>query len=129
MSAPTAPYPERITERRERVAELTRRGFSAEKIAEELRVTTRTVQRDRTAMGIARPFTGIPLTDDEIRRARDLLDGGCSVSEVARTLGRSDNTLHKHFPGRAWTRAQVAEHLTTVRRWRHLMELRGVSCR
>lgn len=45
---------ERVEWRREKVATLTRLGLSANEIGAQLRVTERTVQRDRSALGLAK---------------------------------------------------------------------------
>jgi hypothetical protein len=96
-------------ERRARVIELTRQGHSASAIAAFTGITKRSVTRIRSDMGVAQPPSGLPLTDDEMRRAAELLDDGCSYGETARTLGRNCETIRRHFPGRGWTRAECAE--------------------
>ena len=107
--------PERLAERRERVLQMTKLGFSAAQISAVLGVTTRTVQRDRDKMGCAQP---VPprITPEEIERARALLDDGCSRKEVARTLGRSADAIAHYFPGRCWTLRDRDEFLSLLRR-------------
>lgn len=100
-----------ITEtRRRRVGELTRQGLSLNTIADILKVTQRTVARDRKAIGIAAPPPR-HYTDEELDTVERLLDDGASLSEAARTIGRSEHGLHKHprFKGRAWTSQQCVE--------------------
>lgn len=58
------------------------------------------------------------LTEDEERRAAQLLDDGASMRETARTIGRSASVICRHFPGRGWTIAQVAEHASLNRQFR-----------
>lgn len=102
MTAPAlSGYHEKVVERRERVVELTRLGHSASEISVRLGITKRQVARIRTAEGIAQAKAA-PLTADEIRIAAELLDDGCSYSEVARTVGRSPRAISGHFPGRGW---------------------------
>lgn len=59
----------------------------------------------------------VKLSDDEKNRAAELLDGGASYREVARTIGRSASVLCRRFPGRGWTRDQVAERASLDRRF------------
>lgn len=57
------------------------------------------------------------LTDEEKRRAAELLDDGVSYREVARTIGRSASVICRRFPGRGWTVEQVAERASLDRRF------------
>lgn len=87
---------------------MTLAGRTAPDIAAALRITTRTVQRDRVATGVAQPGPrAIP--DDVLAAAERLLDEGCSYAEVSRTVAIDPTTTAKHFPGRGWTKAQTAE--------------------
>lgn len=119
MTAPTE-----LVERRDRVAVMTRQGRSAPEIAAILGVTERTVIRDRVATGCARPVTWRTLTAEDLQLAQQLLDDGCSVVEVARTVGCSADTIHKHFPGRGWTLAQRCDYIAAIHRARKV----GMSC-
>lgn len=74
--------------RDERIAELTRRGYTAAQIAGLVGVTPRSVTRARRRTGISRPV-GRRATPGEKQRAADMLADGASYCEVARTLGRS----------------------------------------
>jgi IS30 family transposase len=103
--------------RRERVAQWTRAGVSIAEIAARLNITERSVQRYRRRAGVSLP-AGERLTADELARAEQLLDDGCSGNEVARTIGRSDTTIRRHFPGRGWTPEQTYEHIAGVQRFR-----------
>jgi DNA-binding CsgD family transcriptional regulator len=112
---------EATRERKRRVVELTRQGLSAQVIADMLGVNERTVVRDRVDEGVAQLWCGRnAMTAEELERAEELLDDGCSMAEVARTLGRHDMTLRHHFPGRSWDPQQTAEYATLMRlrrRW------------
>lgn len=109
-------HPELTQQRSEAVAELTGMGRSASAIAEVLGITERSVQRYRRRLGISqRP--PVPLTESQLVAAAQLLDDGCSYTEVARTIGCAGNTVARHFPGCGWTRAQINEHLRMTRRW------------
>lgn len=55
---------EAVANRRSRVAELTRWGLSASEIAVQLRITDRTVQRDRAAMRLAAARVSAKATED-----------------------------------------------------------------
>lgn len=85
--------------RDERIAQLTLAGYTASQISARLHIAPRTVHRGRVRTGIAQPFCGKPLTADERRRAETMLEDGASYSEVARTIGRSRETIRKWFPG------------------------------
>lgn len=100
--------PEDIAHRRQRVANLTLDGRTVADIAATLGVTPRTVERDRTALGLVKPKP--PRLDDaEIATAATLLDEGCSYEEVGRTLGRSARHLQRRLPGHSWTKEQVGQ--------------------
>lgn len=108
-------------QRRDRVAELTRRGLSTKQIAEALGVTTCTVKRARRERGCQAP-TPRPFDAAEIARAESLFADGCSCTEVARTLGRDPSTIWRRWPDRAWTKRQVAEYTAALRRNRAILE-------
>jgi DNA-binding NarL/FixJ family response regulator len=104
-----------IRARRDRVAEMTRNGLTAPQIAEELRVTERTVVRDRVELGCAQPPRP-KLTEDELRIAAEMLDDGCPYTEVAQTLGRSTTTMAARFPGKGLTHAEMGMYNAARRR-------------
>jgi hypothetical protein len=96
--------------RDQRVAELTRGGYSARFIAEELNITMRTVARCRVRTGTAQP-PPCYMTDTELRLAETLLDDGASYCEVARTIGRSTDALRTRFPDRSvWKQSGGAQY-------------------
>jgi hypothetical protein len=102
-------------ERKARVVELTHQGKTAREISDLLGVTTRTVVRDRREMGIAKP---VPrrLTDDEVRAVEQMLEDGCSYSEIARTFGVHLTCISQRFPGRGWTATQANEYRALLRK-------------
>jgi DNA-binding CsgD family transcriptional regulator len=108
--------PEQVADRRERVVELTRQGYSAPVIAGFLGITKRSVVRIRAHMGIAREPSGPPLTEAEKAQAGMLLGDGCSYADVGRTLGRHPNSIRRHFPGRGWEREQCGQLAVMSRR-------------
>jgi IS30 family transposase len=116
MKQPWPHIAERIQQRQQRVHELTHLGMTSIEIAAILNTTQRTVVRDRRATGCAQQ-PAQPLTPSEIRQAQQLLDDGCSILEVSRTIRRAPITIRRHFPGRAWTREQISEHQSTIRRY------------
>lgn len=91
------------------VAAMTRRGYTAVQIAAHLRISPRTVIRYRAATGTTRP-PPTPLTDQQLRRARQLLEDGASYCETARTIGCAYQTLTRRFPGYGWTQAQTVAY-------------------
>jgi hypothetical protein len=106
---------EHIIERRERVETLTRAGQTAHQIATEIGVTARTVQRIRSVVGIAKPKPS-RLTDTEKLIALALIDDGASLTEAARTIGRSQRAVRQAFPGRGWTQQQSGAYSYITRR-------------
>lgn len=90
-----------VVNRVERVADLTRRRYSATFIAELLGVSERTVVRDRRRAGVACPHKP-PLSESQLEWAHMLLEEGCPYKEVARTVGCGVTTLRTRFPGYAF---------------------------
>lgn len=97
--------------RRASVRSLTNDGRSAREIAAILDVTTRTVNRDRSALGIAQPRAPF-ITDETKARIKRLAEDGCSAREIARTVGCTETSAAKH--GGAWTREQQNEWMSIL---------------
>lgn len=83
---------------RSAVERMTREGFTARQISEELGITRRTVQRNRTAAGVAQP-RGRPFDSVEHERILEMLEDGVSIPEIARTIGRSRDVLWRRYKG------------------------------
>lgn len=94
--------------RRQRIVELTQLGWSAAEIAHECKTTARTVERTRVKMGVAQPPPR-RLTADEVARIEAMLADGASITDVARSVGRSIDYLQRRFRGRGWTRSQAGQ--------------------
>lgn len=94
-------------DQRQMVAALTREGLTLAEIAARLDMTTRAVSRHRAALHIA--HTQRQFTADEHRRALELIADGCSLQEVALTLGRSYHTIMWRYKYQGWTKSQTAE--------------------
>jgi hypothetical protein len=62
------------------------------------------------------------LTQEELDRAKEMLDDGTPYSEVGRTLGRDYKNLQRRLPGYTWTPAQVMEHARMMRQMGELMK-------
>lgn len=99
---------EAIKERRKVVAELSREGFTLREIAVRLGCTERTVVRDKEELHLSRPRPR--LSNEERRRAEELLCDGYSLEEVARTLRRHVHTIGRYYKGRGWTREEVGQY-------------------
>lgn len=100
----------------ERVAMLTKAGWSARAIAEELGCGESTVTRSRVRAGVARPAAKF-LTPEEVATIERLLDDGASLAEAARTIGRGPaGAVYQRFAGRAWT-PQECGRLGMAVRW------------
>lgn len=96
-----------ISERRQWVKALCDEGIPATEQAKVLGLSERTVQRiRRDHLGLSDAPSFRPLTEDEKRRAEQLLDDGASFREVGKTLGRNESTISRHFPGRGWQPVQ-----------------------
>ena len=92
-------------------------GESAGAIAVRLGISSRTVTRHRSRLGIAR--TAPPrLTQEQENLMQALVDDGCSVREIARTIGCSDTAVSRRHPDAAWTRTQVSDYATVCRAMR-----------
>lgn len=109
----------------ERVIELSRDNVRPKEIADILKISERTVHRYRRRAGFPTQPSE-PWTAEDQRRADMLFDDGCSLNEVARTLGRTDTVIKRHCPGRKWTREQEKEWMSkpyrTLRRQLGLTE-------
>jgi hypothetical protein len=99
---------EAVNERRDQIAELTRRGLTPPVIADILHISTRTVGRARRKRGLAQKHSK-PLSAAEKQRAKVFLDDGASYAEVQRTMGCSRSSLRTALPDYTYTPAQVAE--------------------
>ncbi|WQY91189.1 helix-turn-helix DNA binding domain protein [Mycobacterium phage Benzema] len=53
---------------------------------------------------------GVAMTKEQLARAEELLNEGCSYLEVSRTIGIAEFSIRLKFPGRGWTQEQKAEH-------------------
>lgn len=101
-------------QRRDRIAELTRQGLTTREIAEIVGIHPRNVTMARKVRGLSQQQT--PFTDAEKAQADAMLADGASIVEVARTLNRSSHTIHRYFPGRGWSRAQMTENIGMLRK-------------
>lgn len=104
-----------IQDRVDRVVALSRSGYTDQEIAARLGISDRTVLRDRKAAGLHLRATPRPLTPEEHARTVAMLDDGASYKEIARTIGRSANTIKRAFPGYSWTQAQMFEYRMALR--------------
>jgi DNA invertase Pin-like site-specific DNA recombinase len=101
---------------RTEVADLTADGWTINELAEHYAVTPRTISRIRAELGIAHEYLGRPMTEERKAKIQAMVEDGWSHAEIHRTEGADPKTLHKHFPGTAWTEQQRAEHLSTLRK-------------
>jgi DNA-binding CsgD family transcriptional regulator len=108
-----------LQDRRNMVAQLTRKGMTARDIAKHLGVTPRTIQRDRAAGRTAR-IGPKPFTPEEHQRALDMLADGASLGEVARTLGRSYDHTCQRYRGMGWTMQQTGQYNSMRKLWKAL---------
>jgi DNA-binding NarL/FixJ family response regulator len=74
------------------------RGSKSRQIAEHLGISTREVQRRRVALGIAESG-GRRFTAEEDARIMEMIEDGCPIPEIARTLGRSPGSMLVSYRG------------------------------
>jgi DNA-binding CsgD family transcriptional regulator len=74
------------------------RGSTSRQIAEHLGVSTRVVQRRRVALGIAESG-GRRFTAEEHARIMDMIEDGCPIPEIARTIGRNPHVVLVTYRG------------------------------
>lgn len=97
----------------EKIVQLTREGWTAPKIAKELGISQRTVQRWRRAGGVAvvdDPRTRWRATPEWKEAAAKLIDEGYPMQDVAALTGVSTKTVKRHFPHSPWTQQQALDH-------------------
>lgn len=103
--------------RRDRVVEMSRQGFDVPRIAAELAITVRSVQRIRRQTGISvTEFSRF--SPAEVATIEAMLDDGCSYAEIARTLGRDVGWIRRRWPGRGW----MPEQGCVYRNWLQILE-------
>jgi transposase-like protein len=100
------------------IVDLTRQGLSARRIAQRLGVHEATVRRWRVRTGISKAPAGCTrrYTPEELAIFARCIADGWSFTEISRTYGINRDCLARHFPGKAWTRPQIAEYAVMVRR-------------
>lgn len=82
----------------DKIAELSRSGYSVNQIAKSLGLTERSVSRYRAAAGLSRPAHK-KLSDEQMRTAAMLYADECPLTEIARTVGCNVSTIQKKFAG------------------------------
>lgn len=111
----------------ELIERLHNEGLSAPEIAHRVGCSDRTVTRWRRANGLTKltsPNAGKPISPERLEAARRMLDDGASYADVQTTLGIQQDTVRRHFPGRAWSPQQVAQYLVMVRAMHRLEGVR-----
>lgn len=91
---------QQLRQRRFTVAKLTRKGLTAEQIAERLGVSAVTINRDRRAlreMTKAANDAAAQRAAETRRRVAELSDQGHSPAEIARQIGRTPSTVRHHL--------------------------------
>jgi IS30 family transposase len=96
----------------ELVLRLAREGYSNREVAKLAGVHMRTVTRLRVKHGISEtnPRSARRMTPELRATIEGNLNDGWSFLEISRTHDVSEDTLRRHFPGRAWTHQQVGEY-------------------
>lgn len=94
---------------REAIRMLTAEGLSAREIAETIGCAKGTVERIRRELGLTKRQVGA-YPPEVHAKAREMLEGGASYHETARTLHVPADRIRKWFPGMGWTAQQTAEY-------------------
>lgn len=90
--------PKRDASNDEKIAQLTKAGYTAQEISNKLNISMRSVSRARVITKTdTEPYE--PMSREENLRAIIMLEQGVNYMEVARTLGRSHTTIMRKFPG------------------------------
>lgn len=91
------------------------------KMSKILNVTHRTlINWEKTPKNIA-PYTGRQkrkISEQKLNQAQLMIEDGASFTEISKTINISRTTLNKYFPGKAWTKQQILEHLTITRKYK-----------
>ncbi|AYN57929.1 HTH DNA binding protein [Arthrobacter phage Faja] len=103
--------------KKEEFLRLHHEGLSAPQLAKHFDVSQRHVARLRRELGVARDTPEASHRVDAVwlAKAAQLLDDGAPVKEVAMTLGCTEATVNRHFPGRGWDHSTVGRHARAVR--------------
>ena len=56
------------------------------------------------------------ISDEKLGEIEAMLRDGVSHAEIRRTIGVSEETIHRYFPGTAWNSQQVIEYAVFVRK-------------
>lgn len=100
----------------ERFRALDGEGRSLREIAAAFGVSTKSVSRWRSRLGLTKEPPAVPRPQSDRDRAAALLDDGCSFSEAARSLGVAPTTIARWFPDRKpWTPVQSGEFSSMIR--------------
>ncbi|WNM64568.1 helix-turn-helix DNA binding domain protein [Arthrobacter phage MidnightRain] len=104
-------------------------GLSAPELAKRFNITLRHATRLRKELGVAQPSPSSSRRVDAewMTKAAALLDEGAPVKEVAMTLGCTEATVNRHFPGRAWDASTVGRHARAVRTANNDLQLRHIT--
>jgi DNA-binding CsgD family transcriptional regulator len=112
----------------ERLAALHAEGRSAREIAEALECAPRTVSRWRSRTGHNIRSAAVTYPPSTHERARRLIEDGCSLEEVARTVGTTGKTIARWFPdARRMTPTERGEWARFCKLNRHVLSLPTVQ--
>lgn len=108
-----------------RYAEIHDPDLTVQDAAKRLGVTPRSIQRARAALGISRPNPRArPISPELHARIGQMVEDGCSIREIERTLGTTWQTVTRYYPGSAWSWQDVGRYAATVRKLGHQVDER-----
>lgn len=93
-------------------------GWPQRRMAEHHGVNIRSISRALSNAGLTtpNPASRKRMTEEWKAEARELLDGGASLIEVARTTGVGECTMTRYFPGQGWDRTTSGQYANAVRK-------------
>lgn len=109
LPASTAKSVGKVRISRERVKELTEQHVSLSRQARILGCTPKQISRIKHELKLTKPAAKA-YPPEMYTKVEKMLDDGASYLEVQKTLGPSLRWLAKRFPGRGWTKKQMADH-------------------
>lgn len=83
------------------IQELAEAGLSDRQIADKIQVSTTTVMHIRRRLGMYKPKSPPPFTEEQKQTIEKLLADECPMREIADTIGCRTELLYQHYRGRS----------------------------
>jgi hypothetical protein len=110
-------------ERQEQIAWIVqdRPSITTSELAKRFGVSKRVIQRDRKAVGVSAEPTP-SWGEEKTEQVLAMLDDGASYVEISRTLGVGEDYVREKYPGRGWTKEQMWEYNSLLKRYGKYVE-------